>query len=366
MKILIMGFTKIKYMPYLNFYLDSIDAGTNEVHVLYWNRDLKEEKLERLSGCVLHEFRCYQEDDVPKFQKIKSFLSYRSYVKRILEQERFDRIFVLHSLPGVLVADHLIKKYSDRYVLDYRDSTYEGFRPFRNLIGRLVENSVATFVSSRGFMCYMPEQFKDKIYVSHNLLMDSLSHRDERTSNAVSSDKIRIAFWGFVRHVEINKVIIEKIAKDDRFELHYYGREQQQAVLLKKYAMEIGARNVFFHGEYLPEDRYRFVRSTDLIHNIYDDGNMRLAMANKYYDGIIFRIPQLCMQDSYMAKRATQTGTGFSVNPMDENFTDQIYAVYMKLNAEEFAHHCDLELQQVLSEYNAGVEVIHSITSLNT
>ena len=29
MKILILGFTKIKYMPYMNFYLDSIDKKSN-------------------------------------------------------------------------------------------------------------------------------------------------------------------------------------------------------------------------------------------------------------------------------------------------------------------------------------------------
>ena len=45
---------------------------------------------------------------------------------------------------------------------------------------------------------------------------------------------------------------------------------------------------MFFHGDYKPEDRYTFVRNTDLIHNIYKDGNMMLAMGNKYYDGLIF------------------------------------------------------------------------------
>ena len=34
MKILIIGITKIKYMPYMNFYLDNIDATVNEVHYL--------------------------------------------------------------------------------------------------------------------------------------------------------------------------------------------------------------------------------------------------------------------------------------------------------------------------------------------
>ena len=40
MKVLIMGFGKIKFMPYLNIYLENIDREKNDVHLLYWNRDL--------------------------------------------------------------------------------------------------------------------------------------------------------------------------------------------------------------------------------------------------------------------------------------------------------------------------------------
>ena len=32
-------------MPYLNFYTDNLDKIKNDVHLLYWNRDLKEEDI---------------------------------------------------------------------------------------------------------------------------------------------------------------------------------------------------------------------------------------------------------------------------------------------------------------------------------
>ena len=53
----------------MNFYLDNIDTKENDVHLLYWNRDLKEEDTSFLKNVTLHEFRCYQEDDVSKFSK---------------------------------------------------------------------------------------------------------------------------------------------------------------------------------------------------------------------------------------------------------------------------------------------------------
>ena len=358
MKILIIGFTKIKYMPYMNFYFDNIDKAEHEVHILYWNRDLQSEDLSKYQGCTFHEFKCYQEDDVSKFSKVMSFAKYRKFAKGVLINGKFDFIFVLHSLTGVLVADVLKKYYRDKYIFDYRDSTYEGFAPFKKIVASITRNARATFVSSDAFRRFLPEDCKERIYTSHNLLVDSLEHRDEKAMHGIPSDKIRIAFWGFIRHEEVNKEIIRKIAADERFELHYYGREQQVALNLKAFAQKLQAKNIFFHGEYTPEQRYNFVRNTDIIHNIYCDGNTMLAMGNKYYDGIIFRVPQLCMVNSFMAKKAKDNGIGFQCDPADPSFADRIYGYYNQIDWNSFELNCDNELAKVVNEYDAGITVI--------
>lgn len=363
MKILIIGFTKIKYMPYMNFYLENIDVTSNEVHLLYWNRDLKDEKIDAYSSCILHEFRCYQEDDVSKLSKISSFVKYRKYAKKVIQQERFDFIVVLHSLTGTLIADVLKKKYAGKYIFDYRDSTYESFVPFKKIVGQIVDKSVATFVSSDAFRRFLPAECSEKIYTSHNLLLDSLSHREEKKKYGTVSDMIRIAFWGFIRHEEINREIIKRIADDHRFELHYYGREQQVAKNLKQYAQEIGANNIYFHGEYKPEDRYEFVCNTDIIHNIYKDANMMLAMANKYYDAAIFYIPLISMRGSFMAEIAEKAGVGFDVNPYEDDFLDRLFEKYSNFDREEFNKNCDKELERVLSEYHSGSALIRKLTA---
>lgn len=363
MKILMIGFTKIKYMPYMNFYYENLDLTANEVHVLYWNRDLKEEDVSFLSGATLHEFRCWQEDDAPKMSKVGSFVKFRRYARGVLDRENFDFVIFLHSLPGILICDQLLKKYPNRFIFDYRDSTYEAFGPFKRIVGKLVEASGATFVSSDAFRRFLPETQKNKIITSHNLLMDSLAHREEKKLHATTSEKIRIAFWGFIRHEEINREIIKKIAADTRFELHYYGREQQVALNLKQYAKELCARNVFFHGEYKPQDRYEFVRNTDLIHNIYMDANMMLAMGNKYYDAAIFYIPLVSMAGSFMAEAAEKAHIGFHADPREENFTEQLYDAYMGLDRKNFEQNCDMELERVLSEYTMGAELVRKLTS---
>ena len=355
MKILIMGFTKVKYMPYMNFYLDNINSAEHEVHILYWNRDLQSEDLSKYKGCILHEFKCYQEDDVSKFSKVKSFVKYRKFAKSLLTGQKFD------SLTGVLITDVLKKFYSEKYIFDYRDSTYENFTPFKNLVASITRNAYATFVSSDAFRKFLPEDCQNKIYTSHNLLIDSLEHRDEKMLHGILSDKIRIAFWGFIRHEEINKEIIRKVAGDSRFELHYYGREQRIALNLKAYASELNAMNVFFHGEYTPEQRYIFVRQTDIIHNMYYDANTMLAMGNKYYDGIIFRIPQICMPGSFMGECVERADVGLIGDPYENDFIDNVYKYYISLNQEAFSKACDIELEKVMSEYAKGLKIIKKI-----
>lgn len=357
-KILIMGFTKIKYMPYMNFYLENIDRNENDVHLLYWNRDLQDEDLSGYGSFKLHEFRCYQEDDVSKISKISSFVQYRTFVRKIIQKGKFDFIFVLHSLPGVLLADILTKQYQDKYIFDYRDSTYESVWVFKKIVGNLVKKSKATFVSSDAFRKFLPESEKEKIFISHNLLLDSLNHRNEKELYGTKLDKIRISFWGFIRHEELNQEIIRKISQDERFELHYYGREQQIALNLKKYVKEIMAKNVFFHGEYRPEDRYEFVRHTDIIHNIYYDKNTMLAMGNKYYDATIFYIPLVSMNGSFMAEMANKAGIGFMADPYKKDFLDELYELYYNLDRDKFIKNCDNELDRVYNEYCKGRDFI--------
>ena len=150
-------------------------------------------------------------------------------------------------------------------------------------------------------------------------------------------------------------------AADGRFELHYYGREQQVALNLKAYASELNVENVFFHGEYTPEQRYEFVRQTDVIHNVYYDDNTMLAMGNKYYDGVIFRIPQICMMGSFMGECVENAGVGLTCDPYDNDFTDIMYEYYRGLDKNEFDRKCDVELERIMGEYNYANEILYQL-----
>lgn len=362
MKLLIAGFTKLAYMPYINLYLESLQDSDVEIHVISWKRDEDPDIELADKRITIHEFKKKQQDEVAKIAKIGSFIEYRRFAKQVIKENTFDRVIVLHTLPAVLLADVLLHRYKNRFILDYRDYTYEGFAPFKQIVGSLAQASFATFVSSDAFRDALPKL--DKIYTSHNLLTDSLNHRDIRSSAERMHKPIRFSFWGFIRHEEINRQIIKQLGNDNRFELHYYGREQQTALNLKSFVKQNVIQNVFFHGAYTPEERYSFAAQTDLIHNIYEnDAGMQRAMGNKYYDGISFRIPQVCTPGSFMGKCVEKERTGIALDPSEDAFSDRLFQYYREVDWLEFNRSCDLRAQQILEEYDKVKSVIRRLVS---
>ena len=354
MRILIMGFTKLKYMPYLKFYTDIIDKEKNSVDVLVWNRDGKEDILPE-AGINLIEFNRAQQDEVAKFRKITSFLKYRSFAKRVLTETKYDFVIILHTLPAVLVRDILKKNYQGRYILDYRDYTFEKVPVYRQWIAQLVNCSVATFVSSNAFRKYLPSV--DKIYASHNILLDSLKHRDVKQD--WNSQCVRIRYWGLIRYADTQIELIRHIANDPRFEMHFHGREQGECKRILDYCQENNVSNVYFHGEYTPEERYQFAAETDLIQNVQDfDSITENAISNKFYDGAIFYIPQICSDKSYMGKCLEKYSIGLSCSVYDENIADKLYDYCTNINVAEFKKKCDAFMEEILKEYESGIGFI--------
>lgn len=346
MKILLLGFGKIAYMPYMHLYLDNIENA--DFDLIYWDRDGKKDDLIPSKIKHTYKYEAFIEEQLPFKKKLKYFYGYRKFAKQILKKNKYDRIIVLHTTPGLTLMDYLILHYKNKYLLDFRDVSYEYISFYRKLVGILSNNASKTFVSSDAFRKYLPK--KSKIYTVHNFLNDSINYKGIGKLNT-NLKKIKISYWGLIRQVEINKKIMDALGNDKRFELHYYGRMQQDGRDMEKYAVAKNYKNIYFHGSYMPEERYEFAKNTDIIHNIYDvnpvTGN---AMGNKYYDSIIFKIPQLCTKDSYMGKRATSEGVGLELSLDEGNIANSIWEYYNNLDKNKYNKACELALKKVLEE----------------
>lgn len=360
-KIALVGFTKIKYMPYLHFYLNMIPKDKYEIHLVYWKRDFNEDQTID-KAVLLHGYEKKMEDTISIIKKIPSILSFGIYAKKVLEEINPDALIVMHSTTAMTIFSTLVSKFRNKYIFDYRDITYERFFIYKKLVGEIVKSSFITFTSSDDFRRYLPINMNDKIYTSHNLLKNSLKKvSDYRRKNKHESTRpIRIGFWGLIRHTEYNKQIIKQFGNDNRFELYYYGRATGEDLALliesqKRY------NNIFFFGEYLPEERDQFSKEIDLIHNLYsnEDATMPHAMGNKFYDGLIYGIPQLCTKDSYMGRLCSKFEIGLECNPYDVDFKDKIIVYYQKLNLQHFQSCCDKLLQEIVADVERGEQKVY-------
>lgn len=361
MKVLIVGFTKISYMPYLNFYIKQFEELKYDISLVCWDRDGVTEQEQSDMMTVL-SFSDYMLDSEPLIKKIPHFIKFRRFTKGIIGNNKYDLILVLHTTPGVLLNDILTKEYAGRYILDYRDYTYENIWAYKRIINKLVNESLATFVSSRGYLKYLPPT--NKVFISHNLTMHSSKEREIRKNLIRKVNPIKIRFWGFIRHVEVNQLLIDRLGNDRRFELHYHGRGQEPEEILREYVRDNQYKNVYFHGEYMPYERAEFARNTDLLHNIYEnDIKTTFAMGNKYYDGLVFYLPQICNKGSFMGSEVKRYGIGVELDPNETNFADSVYEYYQSLDWNRFNNKCDEELSKIVWEYSEGTGVIKNLLS---
>ena len=359
-KILLLGFSNLRYMPYARFWMDRLDPKNQDLHLLLWNRDGSPEDCPE--GVRVHEFRWPMEDQIPKYRKLPAFWNYRRYALSLLDRERFDYIAVLHSLPGVLLLDRLLRDYRGRFFFDYRDVTYESFPPYRGIIHKLVDASRLTFISSDGFRRVLPRS--EKLHTVHNLRPVSESYRPGREPGP-----IRIGFWGCIRHEKLNRRLIAALGSDPRFQLHYYGPKQAAARNLEDYVNRIGADNVFFHGPYRPGDQDRFALETDVLHNLYsntESPSQKLAVTNKFYDGLLYGLPQLCFRGSWMGDLAEREALGLACDPQDPDFADQVWDYYRSLDREALIRRCRSCLELARQENDRGGQILHDAVQNNS
>lgn len=357
MKVLLLGFVRIAHMPYMYDYV-SLLGGDHELHLISWNRNGKEDAPvpEGVRRSFVFEDRIEDADPIQK--KIPHFVRFRKFALGVIGSEKYDRIVVLHSTPGITILDQLIDRYRDRYVLDYRDVSHENFSFYRKLILKLSQNAGLVLASSPSYLKYLSND--GGVFLKHNLLKAVYEHRDEKIPGS-SDMPIRVRYWGMIRHELANRAMIDALGGDARFELHYNGREEEVAMRLKRYAEQCGYSNVFFHGPYLFDERVKFASETDIVHNVYENDFVTVgAMGNKYYDALQFKLPQICTKGSIMGDEVEAKGLGLAVDYESEALADDIARYIKGIDKRAFSTACTNELTSVLADNLRADEAILS------
>lgn len=352
-RVLLLGFGKTDHMPYMNLYIDTFQ--NSEIDLVCWERDGQASAAVPKGVSRVHVFSEPMENTLPLHKKLTHFQHYRHFVCQLLRRQRYDLMIVMQAAPGLILLDKLLIGYRGKYLLDFRDLSYEHIPIYRAATRSLAKGARAVFVSSNAFRQYLPQNIP--IYTVHNYLEESLEYPPREIDT--SRKPIRICFWGFPRGIETNRRLMDAIGNDDRFELHYFGRKGAEGSAMEQYAAALRYRNIFFHGAYVPSERYAFIAQTDIIHNAFDlNRTMKYAVSNKYYDGLIFAIPQLCTKGSYMGELVTEQGVGLAIDLSRDDIASQIITYYTSISAGPFRQCCKNRMAQVQTEQEAVKQLL--------
>lgn len=361
MKAIVICGASLKLEPYAFPYIDELIRQGFEVTAFVWKRDGQED-IRPSNGAKVMYYSRLLDDSATKIKKLGAFLGFRRVVLKEIKKASYDFVVVLDTQFAVLFSDILLGNYQNRFIYDMRDPSYESFGFYRKRVSNVVEASAGVFISSDGYRKYLPHS--DKIHTTHNIREVDLQYQGIRRNYERNHTPIRISFWGCVRDRKINEQLIESLANDKRFVLQYFGTMSEDSNQLIAFCQERNINNIIFNGPYLPDERYEFATKTDILHNIYSNSynGTNPCMGNKYYDGLIFGIPQVCTKGSFMGEFVENHKVGVALE-LNTAFADRLYDYYTTIDWQKFDINCETALFDVIEKYRYSMKTLSVIVA---
>lgn len=345
-KIGIVCFHNIRYIPFLNIYTEILDNCKNcKYEVIYFNRDKKlVEKLPE-NYISINWIGKYSEKN-SKILKIPNFIYFQYAIKKIINQKKYDYIIVLTTIPGVLLSNYLTKKYENRYLIDVRDYTWEGIKFYYNKEKNLMEAASLRIVSSPDYAKFLP---KNEYLLCHNINPKNSSFLLKNNFKKSSNDRIVISYIGSISYEKQCLRLIELVLADDRFEFHFYGNESTSNICSNK-VKELENSRVVFHGPFLPNEKKEIYNNSDIIFNCYGSEQtlVKYAISNKYYDGALYHKPLIVSPNTTMED--ISESFNYSLNLKNLKNLDDLYNWYININPKKFDLFCDRVIKDAIKD----------------
>jgi len=337
----------IEYCPYLDRYTNLIKKSNEAYEILYWNRDLLINNSEHKS----RSFDYKMDNSKPKHLKIMDFLKYRNWLVKQIKKNRYKKIIVLETLSGILIKNYLTKKYGDNFILDIRDYSYESNKLFYKFESQIIKKSFFTCISSEGFKEFLPK--KHEYIQAHNFNYSDITQKTNNLKKEKNyGESINIVWIGSVRYFNHQIKIINNFKNDKRFNLIFHGTGPDLDRLIS-YCNVNNVENIIFTGRYDNSKKESLLENADILHNSYDVNigkEVLFAISNKYYDGLIYKIPQLVEYDTYKHCLVKKFKIGIGLDVESECFSDELYNYYFSIDEEVFNQVCENELRKILCE----------------
>lgn len=329
MKICILGAVNIKHMTLISHYLDNINLDKNKVDIIHVDKYGINEEIENVT---MYKFPIKIDNKWTKIRKAKEYYNFKPYAQRIINQNHYDLIIVWGTYTAHLFKDFLVKKYSNRYILNIRDYFYEKNKIVYYRMKKLVENSLITTISSDGFLEFLPPSEKYQVIYSFNRRIIKNSKKNTEFINKLP---LKISFIGNNRFYDIHKTFMKKLKNDERFILQYFGTGSDN---LRKFAEENEIMNTKFIDGFPMKETAKLLDETDILNNIYGNKEIALktALSIRLYYSIYLNKPILTSPNTYTSYVSNKLGLGLDID-VDSNINigDSIIRWYKSLKINE-------------------------------
>ncbi len=337
-KICIIGTSNIKHISLISLYTKYFDQHKMPYDIIYLDRYGIEEKT---SASNVFRFTCVPSKS--KLDKLKMFLGFRKYAKKILKQNEYTYVITWQTTGAYLFADVLLKWYKHRYVVNVRDYVIEKNKLFYVILKRLVKNALFVTISSDGFRRFLPDSEYLKVNSVNEQLLENLDGKPQNIGAP-----IKIGFAGNCRYFNESYRLIDALANDERFELWYCGTNSE---VLKEYASSKGISNVRTISTFEPNETVSIMSGFNIVNSAFGNDAMdnSTLMPIRLYTALAIHRPMLVNCETQMAKEVSKNALGYVI----ENYStlaETLYAYYHELNFEEFGKACDDYLVKVRKE----------------
>ena len=325
--------------PYIGKYLEACKEKSIEYDILCWNRSGKDRTYP--ANCLNYSEKSYMY--IPKRKKLLPFLRFGKFLRKTIQQEQYDKLIVLTTMPALVCYGLLTRKYRGKYIFDFRDLGYENNKLILRCVQKICDCSFFSCLSSPGYK----DILGDRGFVPvHNFRYEDLKNKKE-TAEAVTG-RINLVHIGIGRGDENNKLIADAFGNDPRFHVTIMGRKNDTPEFveyIKRYT------NITVGGIFDLSEKEKYIKDATMLLCYYPRTfNGAKALANRYYDGMIYKKPLLGNIDTYGGKRLLEKGLGISLSLKDADAADKVYSYISKLDIQAYSEAAEKELAEVLQD----------------
>lgn len=306
MKIAVIGFNAMIRMPYMRYYKQLLEAHDLVANYYCWDRT-EDGKTLRKDNVIDIKIKCGE----GKFAKIFAMLKWRKTILQDLRREKYDKIIVLTTLPGVLLRQYLLKNYKGKYILDVRDFTYDNIKAYQKVVKELCDNSVITFISSPGFRQFL---LSDNLMQIHNIDIE----RADYDVPDLSKKTLTLGYIGLITYYR-SCIRLMSDLYNSRYKLYFAGIYKDD--FLQRYADVNKMGNIEFNGKFESKDKEDIYRNIDIVNCYYGitgESHKEYALPNRLYDAVYCKRPILALAGTALANIVEKYDIGIVVDESDD------------------------------------------------